>query len=111
MVIQQKESIEPRESAQGQKSALEVSFDIQSRIARVFLTLPDERMYGGVLDIVLEAMESLRESERRFREILEHLRLIAVTIDNSGNITFCNDYLLSPRRNSSKKNAWRPLGN
>jgi len=47
----------------------------------------------------------LRESERRFREILEHLRLIAVTIDNSGNITFCNDYLLSSPDGRGRK-SW-----
>lgn len=36
----------------------------------------------------------LQESERRFREMLENLELIAVTLDREGGITFCNDYLL-----------------
>jgi PAS domain S-box-containing protein len=36
----------------------------------------------------------LRESERRFREMLENLGLIAVTLDREGGITFCNDFLL-----------------
>jgi CheY-like chemotaxis protein/putative methionine-R-sulfoxide reductase with GAF domain len=32
--------------------------EIRNRIAEVFLTVPDEEMYGRVLDIVLEALES-----------------------------------------------------
>jgi len=37
---------------------------------------------------------SLRESERRLREILEKIELVGVMLDTSGNIIFCNDYLL-----------------
>jgi PAS domain S-box-containing protein len=36
----------------------------------------------------------LKESERRFREMLENVELIAVTLDKDGTVTFCNDYLL-----------------
>jgi PAS domain S-box-containing protein len=36
----------------------------------------------------------LRESERRFREMLENVELIAMTLDKQGTVTFCNDYLL-----------------
>ena len=39
--------------------------------------------------------EELRESERRFREMLENINLIALTLDSNGKITFCNDYLLT----------------
>jgi len=35
-----------------------------------------------------------RESERRFRELLETVRLVAVMLDTEGSITFCNDSLL-----------------
>jgi PAS domain S-box-containing protein len=38
--------------------------------------------------------EALRESERRFRETLENIRLLAVGLDVHGDISFCNDYLL-----------------
>jgi PAS domain S-box-containing protein len=37
---------------------------------------------------------ALRESEHRFREIMEKVNLIGVSIDTNGNITFVNDYLL-----------------
>ncbi len=36
----------------------------------------------------------LRESERRFRDMLQNVELIAVTLDKGGTVTFCNDYLL-----------------
>ena len=37
----------------------------------------------------------LRESDRRFREMLENVELIAMTLDVNGAVTFCNDYLLA----------------
>jgi diguanylate cyclase (GGDEF)-like protein/PAS domain S-box-containing protein len=37
--------------------------------------------------------EEVVESERRFREILENVKLLAVTYDSDGRITFANDYL------------------
>lgn len=41
-----------------------------------------------------QAEESLRASERRLREMLETVELIAMTLDAKGRITFCNDHLL-----------------
>ncbi len=41
-----------------------------------------------------EAEAALLESEKRFREILETVHLLAVTVDPEGRMTFCNDYLL-----------------
>ena len=41
------------------------------------------------------AERSLLESERRFRELLEKVCLISVLLDPNGNITFCNDFLLT----------------
>jgi len=38
---------------------------------------------------------ALRESERRFRDTLERARLLAVCLDPTGTITFCNDALLA----------------
>jgi two-component system sensor histidine kinase/response regulator len=40
------------------------------------------------------AYEALNESERRFRDILSTVHLISVVLDEQGNITFCNDFLL-----------------
>jgi PAS domain S-box-containing protein len=41
-----------------------------------------------------------QESERRMREMLERVDLIAVMLDRTGHVTFCNDYLL-------KLSGWR----
>jgi diguanylate cyclase (GGDEF)-like protein/PAS domain S-box-containing protein len=38
--------------------------------------------------------EALRESERRFREMLDTIELIAVLLDVVGTVTYCNPYLL-----------------
>jgi len=41
-----------------------------------------------------QAETALRESERRFREMLEQVHLVGVMLDAQGNVTFANDYLL-----------------
>jgi len=41
------------------------------------------------------AEQALRESERRFRELLERVRFVAVITDRDGMITFFNDYALT----------------
>lgn len=46
-------------------------------------------------DVGRRAEEALRESERRFREMLDTIELAAVLIDVVGSITYCNPYLLS----------------
>ncbi len=38
--------------------------------------------------------QTLRESERRFRELMEQVHMIAVMLDDKGKIIFCNDFLL-----------------
>jgi PAS domain S-box-containing protein len=40
------------------------------------------------------AEAGLRDSEKRFRDMLESVRLATVMLDVHGNITFCNSYLL-----------------
>ena len=41
----------------------------------------------------IRAQDALRESERRFREVLNHVELAAVMLDYSGRVTFCDEYL------------------
>jgi diguanylate cyclase (GGDEF)-like protein/PAS domain S-box-containing protein len=40
------------------------------------------------------AEEAMRESERRMRDILENVQLVAVLLDRDGVITYCNPYFL-----------------
>jgi diguanylate cyclase (GGDEF)-like protein/PAS domain S-box-containing protein len=50
---------------------------------------------GVIFDVTeqKEAEAGLLASEARFREMLENVRLAAVTCDTEGSITFCNEYL------------------
>jgi PAS domain S-box-containing protein len=41
-----------------------------------------------------QAELALQESNRRTNETLQNIRLIAVSLDNNGDITFCNNFLL-----------------
>ncbi|MEO5861009.1 MAG: PAS domain-containing protein, partial [Burkholderiales bacterium] len=40
------------------------------------------------------AKDDLRESERRFSEMLDNVELISLMLDREARITYCNDYLL-----------------
>ena len=53
------------------------------------------RYQGIIRDITQhkQSEEALLQTERRFRELLENLKMIAILLDLEGNILFCNDYL------------------
>ncbi len=62
------------------------------------------KWYGTCTDVddlkqaelrVLQANDALRESERRFSDLLKTVKLLSVMLDRDGRITFCNDYLLN----------------
>ncbi len=42
-----------------------------------------------------QAEAALRESERRFQDLLANVQLVSVMLDTHGVVTFCNDYLLT----------------
>ncbi len=53
--------------------------------------------YDGIVRDITErriAEEALLASEKKCRDLLENIQLIAVLLDLKGNITFCNDYFL-----------------
>lgn len=80
--------------------------DIQAKDGRrVALELSTRLIYAdgepkGVQGIARDITErrrdekALSDSERRFREILENIQLVAVMLDSNGKVTFCNDYML-----------------
>ena len=51
---------------------------------------------GTYMDITefKRAEQALFSSEKKFKDLLETINLVAVMLDRSGNISFCNDYLL-----------------
>ena len=53
-------------------------------------------IHGVMLDITDQkrAERALRDSERRFRELLQHVELAAVIVDVNGTVQFCNRFLL-----------------
>jgi PAS domain S-box-containing protein len=57
-----------------------------------------QRAHDFLEQRVDERTKALRESERRFRDMLQNLKLLAVTLDANGNVTFCNDYALQLTR-------------
>ena len=66
---------------------------------RAFPVLRDGELYRvtGVAEDITEqrrGADDLRESERRFRDMLGNVELIAITLDHDARITYCNDYLL-----------------
>lgn len=75
------------------------------------------KVIGAVLvfrDVTEEknAEEKLKESERRFRGLLEDANLVAVMLDPGGNITFANDFLLNLtgwQRNEVIGKSWYEL--
>ncbi len=54
------------------------------------------QIWGTTVEITdrRRAEDAFRESERRFRELLETVELVAVMLDTAGRITFCNDHML-----------------
>ncbi len=63
--------------------------ELESEVRRRTLELEEEIKERKL------AMSKLAESERRFRETIENVNLIALQLDDSGAVTFANDFLLS----------------
>ena len=82
---------------------------------RVTRILDVSAKYNGTVVILNEltkhkqAEKALKESEKRFREMLEDIQLLSVMLDVRGNIIFCNDFLLKLTGRSRKEvvgRAW-----
>jgi PAS domain S-box-containing protein len=56
----------------------------QDHFATIFTDITDQKL----------AQMAQQESERRFRDIMEHVNMVSAMLDVDGNINFANDYLL-----------------
>ena len=75
--------------------ATSLAYLITNRQARLTLAVQEHTAALTVSMVKREqANEALRESERRLREMLENIQLIAVLLDLEGRVTFCNEFLL-----------------
>ncbi|HZZ91198.1 MAG TPA: PAS domain S-box protein [Usitatibacter sp.] len=66
---------------------------------RAFPVLRDGQVYriAGIAEDITEqkrARDELRESERRFRDMLGNVELVSLMLDRNGHILYCNDFLL-----------------
>jgi len=75
------------------RSGLKYSISEIGELAESFDNLLDE--LNQEIDRRDEIEKSLRLSEKRFREVLENVKLIAIMLDKDGNIKFANNYLLN----------------
>ena len=74
-------------------SDLDVRLAEETR-ARLAEAERSRRALLSILEDRQQAEEALRESERRYREMLENVQLVALMLDERGHLTFCNDFLL-----------------
>jgi PAS domain S-box-containing protein len=89
-------AIEPRlrhALAEGEVATFETSLDGRWFEIRAFPFRRGLTVYARDITDRRAAEMELRESERRFRDVLETIRLAAVVIDLDGCIAFCNDHL------------------
>jgi diguanylate cyclase (GGDEF)-like protein/PAS domain S-box-containing protein len=72
------------------------AFNSEDERFAVTMTAQFALAYGNLVlyDGVKRAAEELRESDRRFRELLDNVELISVMLDLEGRITYCNDYFV-----------------
>lgn len=76
------------------KSERRVSLELSTRL--IFSDGEPVGVQGIARDITERKRieEAISGSERRFREILENIQLVALMLDVHGRVTFCNDYML-----------------
>lgn len=58
--------------------------------------IENQRWFNTMQDVSeqKQAQEALRESDRRFRDMLGNVQMVSLMLDREARITYCNDYML-----------------
>lgn len=81
----------------GEHQSFQVYFPPLDRYFQISAFSPNPGFFATVFTDITEQKLSrmaLEESERRFRDMMEHVNMVSAMLDIHGNITFANDYLL-----------------
>jgi len=81
----------------GGHSMFHTYFQPLDRYFQISVFSPNPGYFATIFtDITVRKLSeiALQESERRFRDMMEHVNLVSAMLDISGNVTFANDYLL-----------------
>mgnify|MGYP001809950403 CR=1 FL=1 len=81
----------------GEHQSFQVYFPPFDRYFQISAFSPNPGFFATIFTDITEQKLSrmaLEESERRFRDMMEHVNMVSAMLDIHGNITFANDYLL-----------------
>lgn len=81
----------------GEHQFFQVYFPPLDRYFQISVFSPNPGFFASIFtDITGQKLSgmALEESERRFRDMMEHVNMVSAMLDVNGNITFANDYLL-----------------
>src|ERR1700733_9917720 len=87
--------LQAREMQHRRVPAGSCSAGIRSALHATRARCPQRKMSVADLEHKQRASDELRESERRFSEMLSNVALISMMLDRQANIEYCNDYLLN----------------
>ena len=78
------------------KRHLRQEADLERQVAQRVLEIAEQQRHLEIEKASAQkAMRAASESDRRFRSLLEEVRLATLICDRDGQITFCNDFLLA----------------
>ncbi len=81
----------------GKQRSFQTYFQPLERHFQISVFSPEPNHFATIFTDITDqklAEQAQQESERRFRDIMEHVNMVSVMLDINGNITFANDYLL-----------------
>lgn len=81
----------------GEYQSFQIYFSPLDRYFQISAFSPKSGFFATIFTDITEqnlSRMALEESERRFRDMMEHVNMVSIMLDTKGGITFANDYLL-----------------